>query len=72
MKYLVLFVAFLCCESVAFSEPTTIQVTKVYVIHKEKRPFVRKPMRRYLHHKKVVKKKIIKNRRNHIPLHHKN
>jgi hypothetical protein len=73
MKYLVLFIAFLCCEFTSHGTPPaqqTTQAPKVYTIHQERRPFVHKPMRRYLKHKKM-KKKMIKKRLNHLPPRHK-
>lgn len=65
MKFLVLFLALLFSEFIVKSEPPTQQTTKVYVIHKEKRHFVRKPVRRYLKHK-IRKHNRIQNHRERI------
>jgi hypothetical protein len=57
MKYLLLFLLMLTGEMIVEARPP-VQTVKVYVIHKEKRPFVRKPVRKYLRHKRIQKKKL--------------
>lgn len=61
MKYLFCFLAILVCESVYSESPATIQKNKTYDIRNEKRPFIPKPMRKYLKSKKGENKKIIIN-----------
>ncbi|MBL0103961.1 MAG: hypothetical protein IPP51_09530 [Bacteroidetes bacterium] len=57
MKYLLLLfclLAFVPETEIIAANPAPVEQTKVYVIHHERRAFVRRPLRRYLLHRKRV------------------
>jgi hypothetical protein len=57
MKYILLIICMLSIfpeAEIAAANPVPVEQTKVYVIHHERRAFVRRPLRRYLLHRKRV------------------